>query len=370
MIEFIQNLSTDFLNYVSQAESFYVVESSLVLFVAFLLDLFQRKTLFALNEKAKRTKTIWDDVVLGALPKPVSIIIWISSFSYVADIIQRATQKMLFYELFGPAREIGIIVCLVVFAIGLINKAEQNILIHSEVSDQTTIHALAKLGYLVVSIAGGLTLLQTLGLSISGLMAFGGMGGIAVGFAAQDLLSNFFGGLFLYTDRPFSVGDWVRSPDRNIEGTVEKIGWRVTQIRTFDKRPLYIPNAIFSQIAVENPSRMTNRRIKETIGIRYDDAGKMAKIIELTKEMLLAHSDIDTSKTLIVNFNAFASSSLDFFIYTFTKTTNWVDYHQIKQDVLLKVLDIIEGQGAECAFPTSTVHMADGELFRNIDNES
>jgi MscS family membrane protein len=134
---------------------------------------------------------IWDDVVLGALPKPTSIIIWISSFSYVADIIQRATQNMLFYELFDPAREIGIIVCLVVFAIGLINKAEQNILIHSEVSDQTTIHALAKLGYLVVSIAGGLTLLQTLGLSISGLMAFGGMGGIAVGFAAQDLLSNF-----------------------------------------------------------------------------------------------------------------------------------------------------------------------------------
>ena len=370
MIEFTQNLTTNFLNYVSRAESFYVVESSLVLFVAFLLDLFQRKTLLALNEKVKHTKTIWDDVVLGALPKPVSIIIWISSFSYVADIIQRATQKVLFYELFDPAREIGIILCLVVFAIGLINKAEQNILIDSEVSDQTTIHALAKLGYLVVSIAGGLTLLQTLGLSISGLMAFGGMGGIAVGFAAKDLLSNFFGGLFIYTDRPFSVGDWVRSPDRDIEGTVEKIGWRVTRIKTFDKRPLFVPNSIFSQIVVENASRMNNRRIKETIGIRYDDAGKMGKIVDLVKEMLLTHPEIDTNNTLIVNFNTFAPSSLDFLIYAFTKTTKWVDYHEIKQDVLLKVLDIIEGQGAECAFPTSTVHMADGELFRNIDNES
>ena len=367
MIEFIQNRSTDFLNYISQAESFYVVESSLVLFVAFLLDLFQRKTLFALKEKAKRTKMIWDDVVLGALPKPISIIIWISSFSYVADIIQRATQKVLFYELFDPAREIGIILCLVVFAVGLINKAEQNILIHSEVSDQTTIHALAKLGYLVVSIAGGLTLLQTLGLSISGLMAFGGMGGIAVGFAAKDLLSNFFGGLFIYTDRPFSVGDWVRSPDRDIEGTVEKIGWRVTRIKTFDKRPLFVPNSIFSQIVVENASRMNNRRIKETIGIRYDDAGKMGKIVELVKEMLLTHPEIDTNNTLIVNFNSFAPSSLDFLIYTFTKTTKWVDYHEIKQDVLLKVLDIIEEQGAECAFPTSTVHMADSGIFRNID---
>ena len=254
--------------------------------------------------------------------------------------------------------------------IGLISKAEKSFLMDSDGSDQTTIHALTKLGYMVVGITGILTLLQTLGLSVSGLMAFGGMGGIAVGFAAQDVLANFFGGFFIYTDRPFSVGDWIRSPDRNIEGTVEQIGWRVTRIRTFDKRPLYVPNSIFSKISLENPSRMSNRRIKETIGIRYDDAGKMAKIIELTREMLLAHPEIDTNSTLIVNFNSFASSSLDFFIYTFTKTTNWVDFHQIKQDILLKVLEIIEGQGAQCAFPTSTVHMADGEVFKNVNNQA
>ena len=96
----------------------------------------------------------------------------------------------------------------------------------------------------------------------------------------------------------------------------------------------------------------------------------MGKIIELVRKMLLAHPEIDADKTLIVNFNAFAASSLDFFIYTFTKTTNWVDYHQIKQDVLLKTLDIIEGQGAECAFPTSTVHVAGSDMSRNIENES
>ena len=96
----------------------------------------------------------------------------------------------------------------------------------------------------------------------------------------------------------------------------------------------------------------------------------MAKIIELTREMLLAHPEIDSNSTLIVNFNSFASSSLDFFIYTFTKTTNWVDFHQIKQDILLKVLEIIEGQGAQCAFPTSTVHMADGEVFKNVNNQA
>ena len=200
--------------------------------------------------------------------------------------------------------------------------------------------------------------LQSLGYSISGVLAFGGVGGIAVGFAARDLLANFFGGLMIYMDRPFNVGEWIRSPDKEIEGTVEKIGWRLTTIRTFDKRPLYIPNSIFNNISVENPSRMSNRRIKETIGIRYDDLSKMEKIINDVRKMLKEHADIDTTKTLIVNFNEFAPSSLDFFIYTFTKTTDWIRYHEIKQDILLNIINIVESNGAECAFPTSTLHIS------------
>jgi MscS family membrane protein len=212
-------------------------------------------------------------------------------------------------------------------------------------------------------------MLQTLGFSVAGVLAFGGVGGIAIGFAAQDMLSNFFGGLFLYLDRPFVVGDWVRSPDREMEGTVEKIGWRVTVIRTFDKRPLYIPNAIFSKIAVENPSRMQNRRIKETIGIRYDDASKMEMITAQVEKMLKNHPEIDTNKTLMVNFDSFAPSSLDFFIYTFTKTTIWANYHIIKQDILLKTLKIIADNGAEAAFPTSTIHLAQQEISKNPETQ-
>jgi MscS family membrane protein len=199
--------------------------------------------------------------------------------------------------------------------------------------------------------------LQSVGVTISGLLAFGGIGGIAVGFAAKDLLANFFGGLSIYLDRPFTIGDWVRSPDREIEGTVEDIGWRLTRIRTFDQRPLYVPNAVFSQISLENPSRMFNRRIYETIGLRYQDADKIPAIIEQVKHMLEQHDDIDPSRTLIVNFVSFGPSSLDFFVYTFTKTTVWVDFHQIKQDVLLKILDIIHANGADVAFPTRTLHV-------------
>lgn len=114
----------------------------------------------------------------------------------------------------------------------------------------------------------------------------------------------------IYLDRPFSVGDWIRSPDRNIEGTVEDIGWRLTRIRTFDQRPLYVPNAIFANISVENPSRMYNRRINETIGLRYEDIAKVPVIIERVRQYLIDHQDIETeSRTLIVNFNTYGPST-------------------------------------------------------------
>jgi MscS family membrane protein len=203
--------------------------------------------------------------------------------------------------------------------------------------------------------------LQSLGVSVSGLLAFGGIGGIAVGFAAKDMLANFLGGLSIYLDRPFAVGDWIRSPDRSIEGTVEDIGLRVTRIRTFDQRPLYVPNSTFSSVSLENPSRMTNRRIYETIGVRYEDAGRVAKIVSDVQTMLKEHEDIAQDRTMIVNFNHMAPSSLDFFIYAFTKTTNWVEYHAIKENVLLRILEIVERNGAQIAFPTQTIHHAPAE---------
>lgn len=159
-------------------------------------------------------------------------------------------------------------------------------------------------------------------------------------------------------DRPFVVGDWVRSPDKNIEGTVEHIGWRLTRIRTFDKRPLYVPNATFSTISLENPSRMTHRRIQETIGVRYDDIAQVRAIADGVKRMLIDHDEIDDDQTLIVNLNQFGGSSVNLLVYTFTKTTIWVKFHEVKQDVLLKIAEIIEQHGAEIAFPTTTLHVA------------
>lgn len=278
--------------------------------------------------------------------------------------MQSETDTPLF-EAIGPLRTIGVIVCLTWFIVRVIGNMQMALLQRQtergEIMDRTTVDAIGKLLRVSVLITATLVGLQSLGFSISGVLAFGGIGGIAVGFAAKDLLANFFGGLMVYLDRPFAVGEWIRSPDKDIEGTVEEIGWRLTRIRTFDKRPLYVPNAVFTQITVENPSRMSHRRIKEYIGVRYDDMTLLTAIVTDIKTMLRSHPEIDQTQTMIVNVDAFAASSVDILIYTFTRTTIWVDYHAIKQDVLLKIAGIINAHGAEIAFPTRTLHVATGE---------
>ena len=310
-----------------------------------------------LYAKAESTTTIWDDALLASVRKPLRLMIWVVGVGWAAEMIAKQSASG-FEEIINPLRYVLVLGILVYFLVRFIREVEKG-LVHNG-SDATTTHAVGKLLRVSVIVTAVLSILQTLGISISGILAFGGFGGIAVGFAAKDLLANFFGGLMIYLDRPFALGDWIRSPDREIEGTVENIGWRLTVIRTFDMRPLYIPNSVFANIAVENPSRMKNRRIYETIGVRYEDAALLAKIVEDVESMLRADADIDEDQTLMVNFNEFADSSLNFFIYTFTRTTNWVEFHQVKQRVLLDVFGIIESHGAECAFPTSTVHLDAG----------
>ncbi|OGB23231.1 MAG: mechanosensitive ion channel protein MscS [Burkholderiales bacterium RIFCSPLOWO2_02_FULL_57_36] len=352
-------------------ETSVAVQVFIVVFLTLLLNFIAAKVLNRLHVKLQKTTTPWDDALVDAVRKPFTVLIWIVGIALAAKILQQHTQSVLF-EAVNVVRDIGVIVCLGWFLQRFIKRAEKNFIESQKAAgkhvDQTTISAIAKLLRLSVFITVALIILQTLGFSVSGVLAFGGLGGIAIGFASKDLLANFFGALMIYLDRPFAVGDWIRSPDRDIEGTVEHIGWRLTKIRTFDQRPLYLPNATFTTIAVENPSRMTHRRINETIGVRYDDADKVRSIVQDVKEMLQAHPEIDQSQTIIVNFNKFAPSSLDFFIYTFTRTTNWIRYHEVKEDVLLKAMDIIGHHGAEVAFPTSTIHVP-GSLRIRTEHE-
>lgn len=327
-----------------------------IVFATLVVHFVARRLFDRLERRTEQTEMVWDDALVRAVRGPLTMLVWVLGFAWAAQIISKQTNTGV-AQIIDPARYVAVVALLALFLVRFIREVENGLI--ADGADITTVQAIGKLLRVSVIITASLSVLQTLGVSISGILAFGGIGGIAVGFAARDLLANFFGGLTLYLDRPFVVGEWIRSPDRTIEGTVESIGWRLTCIRTFDQRPLYVPNSVFSTVAIENPSRMRNRRIYEVIGVRYDDADKVKTIVDQVHAMLLADPDIESeNQTLMVNFTAFNASSLDFMVYAFTHTTDWATFNNIKQRILLSIYDIVDRQGAEIAFPTSTVHLA------------
>lgn len=334
---------------------------TIILSLTVLADIIQRKVLSNLHKQFLKREKVWAESFVDAVKPPFSFFIWVTGTTLALNtLILKVGLYTDIVEYTDAFKSTVLTLAVGWFVIRLVARLEvhlKNYARENDRLDEVTVEALAKIIKLFAFVITGLIFLNAFGVSLTGLMAFGGLGGIAVGFAAKDLLGNVLGGLMLYLDKPFTVGDWIRSPDKSIEGTVEHIGWRMTTVRTFDKRPLYIPNGVFATIAIENPSRMTNRRIKETVGIRYSDVTKLHLITDEVKAMLQMHEDIDQEQVIIVSFESFSSSSVDFFVYTLTKTTQWIEYHRVKQDVMLKVSEIISKHGAEIAFPTRTLHL-------------
>ena len=338
----------------------WTVQAFGVILVALLLDFMFRKLINRVQRLAGSSRNHWDDAIVYAGKRPVSLLIYGQGLLIAGRILQPHTAAVVFQiEWLQLAQQLLLVATATWFGFRLVTGFEQAFIKHRREAnrdfDITTVSVLARIVRIAVVVTAVLTALSILEIPISGLLAAGGVGGIAVGLAARDLLANFFGGFMVFMDRPFSVGDWVRSPDRDIEGVVQKMGWRVTTIMKFDRRPMYVPNATFTTITVENPSRMSNRRIYEHVGVRYDDFAQVRPIVDSIRTMLRAHDDIASEETLIVYFNQFGASSLDIMVYCFTRTTQWIEYHRVREDVLLKIGDIIEAHGAEIAFPTRTL---------------
>ncbi len=311
-----------------------------------------------LQRGAQRTSYIMDDAVLLSASKPVQILIWFVALTLAGGVLLGEFADASWVE---QIQRSGVFLILGWFLFSLIRnyseQARQRARAAGEELDEDLYLAVARTLQAAIVVLVGMGLLQTFGVSIVGILTFSGVGGLVVGFAAKDMLGNFFGGLMLHMDRPFKTGDWIRSPDRSIEGTVERIGWRQTLIRTHSRNALYIPNGMFLTIVIENPSRMSHRMIKQVIGLRYDDLGKMKAIVEEVQAFLEGAEDIDQERPVLARFDAFNDSSVDFFIQCYTPTVYRAEYTKIKQDILFAVAEIVERHGAEIAFPTRTLHM-------------
>ena len=200
---------------------------------------------------------------------------------------------------------------------------------------------------------------QNMGYSVSGLIAGLGIGGLALAMAAKDTLANLFGSLMILIDRPFHHGDWITFPGG--DGVVEEIGLRSTRIRTFSKTVVSIPNQALANATVENHSLMPKRRIKFTLGVTYESTvTQVSSLVQRIEEYLKGNPDID-QEFMLVKFTDFNSSSLDLFIYCFTATTDWTKHLSVKQDVNLRMMELVEEMGMSIAFPTQTVHLVEAE---------
>ncbi len=206
-------------------------------------------------------------------------------------------------------------------------------------------------------------ILQEWGYNIGAIITGLGIGGLAVALAARDTLANLFGSLIILFDKPFQIGDWIVIG--NIEGTVEDIGFRSTKIRTFAQALVSVPNSKVANESIINWSKMGKRRIKFMLGIKYSTpVDKIKKAVEQIREMLLNHPEIH-KQTVFVYFNEFGDSSLNIFLYFFTITTNWQKYLEIREDVFLKIMKILEELDIEIAFPSTSIYFENPVKIEN-----
>ena len=314
--------------------------------------------------KAVRSKNMWDDCLVNALHAPIRFVIASFGFLYIFTTVIDAFTNIGSYE---AAMEIAKILVsnlfVLWFLVRFIHQVEYALSGRPATLakySRTTIRAVSQGLTIFVVIAIILNILKPVfGVPISALLAFGGIGGVAVALACQDVLTNVFGGFLIYSDRPFDIGDWIQSPDRQISGIVEHIGLRLTRIRTFDKTLRYIPNSVFSKVTLDNYTRMSHRRIRMTIGIRYDDAKILKQVVDSLDAMLQKNPLLDTTLPTYARFTEFADSSINIELYAYTQQVARMDYLTVMQDVALKTIDVVDELGAEMAFPSRTLYMAD-----------
>lgn len=221
--------------------------------------------------------------------------------------------------------------------------------------DDQLVPIVRKSGKVFLVVAGGVMIVQNLGYSVGSLLAGLGIGGAALALASKDSIANIFGSIVIFLDQPFYVGDWIEIGDH--EGVVEEVGLRVTRVRTFANSLITIPNAQLTTMTINNWSRMRKRRITMTLGLTYDTKpAQMVAAVEALREVIRQDERLCQDFHL-VNFNALNAYSLDIFVYCFTQTTDWAEHLQIRQELLLKFMQVVEDQGLSFAFPTQTLHM-------------
>ncbi len=210
---------------------------------------------------------------------------------------------------------------------------------------------------ILIFILGAAAVLELWGIKIGPIIAGLGLFGVAVALGAQDLFKNLISGILVLVEKRFKMGDWIRV-EGIIEGVVERIGFRSTVIRKFDKSLAIIPNFQFAENAVINVSQTTNWLISWMITLQYDTTVDQLKTIRnQIEEHINKNEDFDTSIGLAVRVDKFSDSSIDMYVRCFSKTDDWEEWLSVKEKLALEIKQIVEKNGASFAFPSQSIYV-------------
>lgn len=331
----------------------WLTETFTLLGVVLVFNYAAKWILLKLHDRFSKQDLLWHDSFVRAVYKPLSYFVWFFAGVQFLELVDKYTLSEISVTNVHLTLAIGSILAFAWFLLRWKKNLVEYMTIRSKQHqldlDNTKIDVLDKLFTLVIIFVSLLLLLEVTGSSLNTLIAFGGIGGLAIAFASQEMVSNFFAGFMIYVTQPFSKGDIVSLPERKVEGTVEEIGWYMTQLRSPDKKPIYLPNAIFSKAVLMNPSRINCRQFKEIISVRYEDRDTLPKLMERLTQMLKEHPSISHQNTILVTLHAFGNYSLDLQISAYSYVLDNDAFATVRSDLLFKIATIVEESGAEFA---------------------
>ncbi|WP_163971451.1 mechanosensitive ion channel family protein [Oceanobacillus halotolerans] len=315
------------------------------------------KYIFAMLKKlvSKANNTFLTNILVS-FEKPVQWLFIIIGIYFAVRYYPHLSHT---HEVFIQFRRVAIIFLV---SWGFFNLSSVSSSIFKEINKKTNIHIdeilipfLSRTLQVIIVAISISVILQEFDYEIGGFVAGIGLGGLAFSLAAKDALANLFGGIVIITEKPFTIGDWIATP--NVEGVVEDITFRSTRIRTFADALVTVPNATLADSFITNWSKMGKRQITFTLRLAYDTpASKIEVVVQEIQSLLENHPEVHP-ETIFVNFDQYKEYGVDLFLYFFTKTTDWGAYLKVREDINLKILQILERESVTIAIPSQKLYV-------------
>ena len=314
-----------------------------------------------LKRRVARTRIQWDDDLIELTPRPVALVVQVLLWFAVALLLDLPDEPANIRRFIVQGLMVALAVAFTWVAFALIDvlsrvAARATTRTETPLDDQL-VPLLRKTLKVFLAVVVAIIVVDMLGYSIASLVASLGIGGLALALAARDTVANFFGSIVIFTDQPFNIGDWVEFG--GVEGVVEEVGMRTTSIRRFDKSLATVPNQTFTSGIIVNHSKRPLRRLRATLGLSYETTpAQMRTFLESVRALLAGHPALDPDGQRVY-FNEFADSSLNILIQCWTKSTAVTDFLEAQEDIFLRIMQLVEEQGLEIAFPTRTLYFRD-----------